>query len=237
MRQFYCRSTKAGIMQKMIFTFFLFSFEIKFAIIIITFKKELIKSHNDNNFERKLFKKDFAPMCFCQRKKCLILLLWQNLCLFWVAYFCSYFRLHHSQRSNLLTVWLQNMWLLKNGPNWADFPQKLPGLPLPKPLLALLNSTINIVVFMLVMRIPTRSLLMSLTPSLRNTMASQLVSNIPQTWMLKKLMAISTQQHQFTGIYYFWKNQATELEANFSKNRGVPTDNHSLSLSTKYPYY
>merc|ERR1711982_175705 len=60
------------------------------------------------------------------------------------------------------------------------------------------NLMINIAVSMLEMRTLTLSLLMSLTPSLKNTMVSLLVSNTHPTWMSTKLMAILTQLHPFT---------------------------------------
>merc|ERR1712029_160228 len=87
---------------------------------------------------------------------------------------------------------------LKSGPNWEAWQPKPQDSLCPKLLLALLNLMINIVVSMLEMRTLTLSLLMSLTPSLKNTMVSLLVSNTHLTWMSTKSMAILTQLHPFT---------------------------------------
>merc|ERR1712045_433503 len=74
----------------------------------------------------------------------------------------------------------------KNGQNWETMlPQPLVS-PWPRPSLVPLNSTTNIAVSMLVMRIPTLTSLMSLIPSSVSTMVLLLTSSTPLTWMPPK---------------------------------------------------
>merc|ERR1712198_279919 len=93
----------------------------------------------------------------------------------------------NSQKSNPSTPWLLSTSPRKDGTNSpALSPRPLDSL-WPRLLPALLNSTTNIAVCMLVMKTPTSTSLMSSTPSSVNTTVSQLVSNTFPTWMSRKL--------------------------------------------------
>merc|ERR1739848_46230 len=79
-------------------------------------------------------------------------------------------------------------------------------------LLALLNLTINIVAFMLEMRIPMLILLMSLLPSFVSTMVWMKNSNILQTWTLPRSRAISTPMHQSSLLVSVLAEASTVLD-------------------------
>merc|ERR1712126_706985 len=96
-------------------------------------------------------------------------------------------QLQNSQKSNPSTPWLLSTSPRKDGTNSPELsPRPLDSL-WPRLLPALLNSTTNIAVCMLVMKTPTSTSLMSSTPSSVNTTVSQLDSNTFPTWMSRKL--------------------------------------------------
>merc|ERR1712126_600631 len=93
----------------------------------------------------------------------------------------------NSQKSNPSTPWLLSTSPRKDGTNSPELsPRPLDSL-WPRLLPALLNSTTNIAVCMLVMKTPTSTSLMSSTPSSVNTTVFQLDSNTFPTWMSRKL--------------------------------------------------
>merc|ERR1712020_669193 len=100
----------------------------------------------------------------------------------------------NSQISNLPTPWLQSTSQKKDGTNSPEL------LPRPRdshslrPSHAQLNSITSIVVCMLVMRILTLTLLMSLILSSANIMVSLLDSNTSLRWTSKKSTATSSQK-------------------------------------------
>merc|ERR1712223_223523 len=83
----------------------------------------------------------------------------------------------------------------ENGRSWLNIRLPLLDSLWQRLLLALLNLTINIVAFMLEMRIPMLISLMSLLPSFVSTMVWMKNLNILQTWTLPRSRAISTPMH------------------------------------------
>merc|ERR1712126_683804 len=96
-------------------------------------------------------------------------------------------QLQNSQKSNPSTPWLLSTSPRKDGTNSPELSPRPLDSHWPRLLPALLNSTTNIAVCMLVMKIPTSTSLMSSIPSSVNTTVSQLDSNTFPTWMSRKL--------------------------------------------------
>merc|ERR1712020_9250 len=104
----------------------------------------------------------------------------------------------NSQISNPSTPWLLSTSPRKDGTNSPELsPRPLDSL-WPRLLPALLNSTTNIAVCMLVMKTPTSTSLMSSTPSSVNTTVSQLDSNTFPTWMSRKSRETLPMVSQYT---------------------------------------
>merc|ERR1712038_2043676 len=104
----------------------------------------------------------------------------------------------NSQISNLSTLWLPSTSPRKNGTNSPESSPRPLDSHWPRLLPALLNSTTNIAVCTLVMKIPTLTLLMSLTHSSANATDSPLDSNMSPTWMLTKSRETLPMMSQFT---------------------------------------
>merc|ERR1711936_1537517 len=96
------------------------------------------------------------------------------------------FSTYHYPISNPSTPWSPSTSPPKNGLNWGTTSPRPLASPLPRLSLALLTSTTNIVVSMLVMKTPTLTSRMSSIPSSANTMVLLLTSNTPLTWMPPK---------------------------------------------------
>merc|ERR1712001_385545 len=105
---------------------------------------------------------------------------------------------HLSQKSNPSTPWWLNTLLRPNGLSLATLSPRPLDSPWPRPLLVPLNSTTNIAVSMLVMRILTLTSLMSLILLSVNTMASLLTSHTSLTWTLPKLPEMLNPMFPFT---------------------------------------
>merc|ERR1712154_128509 len=104
----------------------------------------------------------------------------------------------NSQKSNPSTLWLLSTSPRKNGTNsQALSPRHLDSL-WPRLLPSLLNSTTNIAVSTLVMKILTLTLLMYLTHSSANTTVSPLDSNMFPTWTSTKSRETLPMMSQFT---------------------------------------
>merc|ERR1712223_2026351 len=86
----------------------------------------------------------------------------------------------NSQISNLSTLWLPSTSPRKNGTNSPELSPRPLDSHWPRLLPALLNSTTNIAVCTLVMKIPTLISLMSLTHSSANTTVFPLDSNMSE---------------------------------------------------------
>merc|ERR1712086_32972 len=86
-------------------------------------------------------------------------------------------------RDQISTPWPPSTPPLKSGLNWVTMGPPPPASLWPRPLLALLNSTTNIVVSMLVMKILTSTLPMFSIPSSWSTTVSLETSSTPLTWM------------------------------------------------------
>merc|ERR1712018_900317 len=104
----------------------------------------------------------------------------------------------NSQISNLSTLWLPSTSPRKNGTNSPELSPRPLDSHWPRLLPALLNSTTNIVVCTLVMKIPTLTSQMSLTPSSANTTDSPLDSNMSPTWMSRRSRETLPMMSQFT---------------------------------------
>merc|ERR1712020_193654 len=100
----------------------------------------------------------------------------------------------NSQISNLPTPWLQSTSQKKDGTNFAELSPRPQDSHLLRPSHVQLNSIISIVVCMLVMKILTLTLLMSLILSSANITVFPLDSNMSLRWTSKKSMATSSQK-------------------------------------------
>merc|ERR1711944_10219 len=104
----------------------------------------------------------------------------------------------NSQKSNPSTPWLLSTSPRKDGTNSPESSPRPLDSPWLRLLPALLNSTTNIAVCMLVMKTPTSTSLMSSTLSSVNTTVSQLDSNTFPTWMSRKLRETLPTMSQYT---------------------------------------
>merc|ERR1711868_70632 len=104
----------------------------------------------------------------------------------------------NSQKSNPSTPWFLSTSPRKDGTNSPESSPRPLDSHWPRLLPALLNSTTNIAVCMLVMKIPTLTSLMSLTHSSANTTDSPLDSNMSPTWMSKRSRETLPMMSQFT---------------------------------------